>query len=420
MKISFAQILKNMLAQRTRLILTILAVAWGTFTIALMLAVGEGLRLTFGNTMENAGTATLIISGAESSESFHGQASKVKVDFTEDDLQLLKKEFEGKADIAGEIEWNVKLYGSTKKTTRRGRPVMAVSENYGSIHKINVAKPGRFLNHLDDANRRQVIVLGTNTAEKLFKPNENPVGKFVYLDSTPFLVIGVQKETLQLIETGKMPDNFLNWVPYSTYHALTTKRNYSSFTIAPKNIADTPQLENIARQIIAKPRALNPDDPSIISVIHLQEEKEKLNIFFKGIETVLGIIGALTLVVAGVGIANVMYISVKRATREIGIRMALGAKPYEILLYYATEAVLTTALGGILGFLMAFGLVYFIQHIPVHSEVLDHLGNPRPILSFSVILMVMLVLGAIGILAGIFPARKAALINPAEALRHEK
>jgi putative ABC transport system permease protein len=115
-----------------------------------------------------------------------------------------------------------------------------------------------------------------------------------------------------------------------------------------------------------------------------------------------------------------MYISVKRATREIGVRMALGAKPYEILIYYATEAILTTGIGGILGFLLAFGLVFFLQHLPVHSEVLNHLGNPRPVLSFNVFCIVMIVLGTIGLLAGLFPARKAALINPAEALRHEK
>lgn len=414
------QILKNMMVQKTRLILTILAVAWGTFTIALMLAVGEGLRVTFGNTIKDAGSGALIISGAESTTSFQGQANGVKIKFSEDDLIALKKELENQADITGEAEWNVKLVSANKKTSRRGRPVMAVNPNYADIHGIKVDPPGRFLNVLDDLYRRQVIVLGTRTVEKLFKPNENPVGKYIFIEDTPFLVIGVQSPMIQLIETGKMPDNFMNWIPYSTYQALTSNRNYTSFIIAPHELSQISRIEKEVRRLIARTRALDVDDPGILNVINLEEEKENLMLFLKGMEWILGIIGGLTLVIAGVGIANVMYISVKRATREIGIRMSLGAKTHEILWYYTAEAILTTLMGGFLGFLLAFLLVYFLQHLPVHSEVMDHLGNPRPVLSFNVIFIVMFVLGTIGLLSGIFPARKASRIHPAEALRHEK
>ncbi len=415
-----SQILKNMMVQKTRLILTILAVAWGTFTIALMLAVGEGLRVTFGNTIKDSGTGALIISGAVSTESFQGQGNGVKVNFSEDDLHALKKELSDKADVTGEAEWNVKLVSASKKATRRGRPVMAVNANYADIHGIKVDPPGRFLNVLDDINRRQVIVLGIRTVEKLFKPKENPVGQYIFIEDTPFLVIGVQSKIIQLIETGKMPDDFMNWIPYSTYQALTANRNYTSFIIAPFELSQIPRIEKDVRRLIARTRALNADDPGILNVINLQEEKEKLILFLKGMEWILGIIGGLTLIIAGVGIANVMFISVKRATREIGIRMSLGARTHEILWYYTSEAILTTLMGGLLGFLLAFALVYFLQHLPVHSEVMDHLGNPRPILSFNVIFIVMIVLGTIGLLSGIFPARKASRIHPAEALRHEK
>ncbi|HEX2549631.1 MAG TPA: FtsX-like permease family protein, partial [Gammaproteobacteria bacterium] len=288
------------------------------------------------------------------------------------------------------------------------------------IHGIKVNPPGRFLNVLDDVYRRQVIVLGLHSVERLFKPKENPVGQYIFVDNSPFMVIGVQRKNLQLLSTGKMPDDYLNWIPYSTYQALTANRNYTGFIIAPNQLADIPRIEQEIRKVIARTRGLNADDPGILNVINLQEEKEKLILFLKGMEWILGVIGGLTLLVAGVGIANVMYISVKRATREIGIRMALGARTYEILCYYTVEAVLTTLLGGLLGFLLAFGLIYFLQHLPVQSEVMEHLGNPRPVLSFNVIFIVMLVLGTIGLLSGIFPARKASLIHPAEALRHEK
>jgi putative ABC transport system permease protein len=134
---------------------------------------------------------------------------------------------------------------------------------------------------------------------------------------------------------------------------------------------------------------------------------------------VLGLIGTLTLIVAGVGIANVMFISVKRATREIGIRMALGATSYKIMAYYGLEALITTAIGGIIGLLMAKGVVVIINKIPMKAELLQYFGSPRPVLSWTVMIVVIAILGAIGFLAGFFPARKAALINPAEALRYE-
>lgn len=415
--ISITHILKNMFSNRTRLFLTILAVAWGTFSIASMLAVGDGLRMTFANAINSTGEAALVISGHQSTQPYRGQPSGIKVILTQEDLDRLRLAMHGSALVTGQKEWAVKIHKGNK--THRGPPLTAVDTQYDRIHGVGVLPGGRFINAEDERLRRQVIVLGTKTIAKIFKPRENPIGQFVYLEGKPFLVIGVQRKTLQLISTNSVPDIFTNWIPYSTYQEVTNDRTYDTFIIAPYDLKDVATLQRIAKHVIASRRQLNPDDPGIVNFINLENEKTKINLFSYGIEIFLGVIGALTLVVAGVGIANVMYISVKRATREIGIRMAIGATSYEILFYYACEALITTAIGGAIGLVMAKGLVILVNKIPMNSELLDYFGNPRPILSWNVMLVVILILGVIGFIAGIFPAKKAASINPAEALRYE-
>lgn len=415
---SISYILKNMFTHRTRLILTVLAVAWGTFSIASMLAVGEGLRLTFDQVVNKAGEAALIVSGNQSTEAFRGQANGIKVTLNQDDLDRLSSAMSDRALVTGNYMWDVKLLNG--KNTLRYNPVTVVGQQYDIIYGLSLLPGGRFINAEDERLKRKVIVLGSKTAQELFKPQENPVGKYIYIEKTPFLVIGLQRKTLQFISTNSIHDDYTAWIPFSTYQILTQDRTYSNFIVAPFNLNDVPLLKNIVRHIIASPRQLNPNDPGILNFIDLQKEKRKINLFSYGIEIFLGVIGALTLVIAGVGIANVMFISVKRATREIGIRMTLGATTYEILFYYVCEALFTTAIGGIIGLLMAKILVWLVNQIPMKSELLEYFGSPRPILSFNIMLIVIILLGAVGFVAGVFPARKAALINPAEALRHEK
>ena len=136
-------------------------------------------------------------------------------------------------------------------------------------------------------------------------------------------------------------------------------------------------------------------------------------------ELFLGIVGGLTLIIAGIGIANVMFASVKKATRDIGIRMAVGARTDQILIHYIFEALFATLIGGTLGFVIAWSVVKGIGLIPISSDILIQMGKPKPVLSLTVIIVVMITLGLVGFLAGFFPARKASLINPAEALRHD-
>jgi putative ABC transport system permease protein len=410
-------IFKNLWRQRSRFFLTILAVVWSTFSITIMLSVGEGLRLTFGRVIANTGSAVLIVANGETTEAYHGVGAGMKLHLTDQDLLLLKNALKDKASITGDAKWDVKIFYNDK---RSGGSVIPVSLNYHKLHGIQIAQGGRFINSEDERLHRQVIVLGSHSVEKLFLPHVNPVGKYVYLQKKPFLVVGQQEETMQLIDYNNGPDNYLNWIPYSTYQTLTATHVFNNFLIAPYNLSDSTYVENLTRKLFSLQHKINPADLGTLTFTNLQTKKEKINLFFYGIEIILGLIGTLTLLVAAIGIANVMFISVKSSTREIGLRMALGAKTWEIMRDYASEAIIATGIGGFLGVGAAWLVIKFLNQIHINSQVFAHLGNPRPHLSLSLVGIIVILLCIVSLVAGIFPARKAAYINPALALKHEK
>lgn len=408
-------LIKDMYVNKMRLILTIIAVAWGTFSVGTMLAVGEGLRLTFSKAIQ-CGSEALIVTPGESTRIYKGQPNHRVVEFTQEDLRYLQEFFAQDALITASAQWNNNIYYGKEGSSAA---ITAVDDHYTQAHPIHLLSNSRFINYQDVKFHRQVIVLGKQSAEKLFKKDENPIGKFVILANRPFLVIGVQKNSLQLFATNRIPDNYTNWIPITSYQDLTNQNHFNNFVIAPFDLLKTKNFQDQITTFLAKLKVLDSNDAGILNFIDLQDKKKKLTSFLVGLEIFLGIIGGLTLIVAGVGIANVMFISITRSTRNIGIKMAVGATPRHILLYFALEALLTTSLGGFLGLILTKLFLFLLTFLPMHSPVFEFFGNPEPILSLNVIFIVILFLGAIGFLAGIFPARKASLINPAEALRYE-
>lgn len=409
------EIAQDLFYEKTRIVLTILAIAMGTFAIAIMLAIGEGMRLNFARTMANTGEKLLTITSGVTSKIYRGMISNEQLKLTKHDMDAVAV-LPNVAGIAPKYKFNSQLRYHDRNIYYAD--FYAVTPEYASIHRAQVGPTQRFISTFDFEQRSSVVVIGARTADKLFAPEQNPVGDTIYIDNRPFMIIGVMQKKPQMHYAG-IPDDELNWIPASTYELLNNPQQIDAIEVSYKDLELLPQTKATIQKVIALNHGADPSDPSIVNFSDLEKEQKETNKFFIGMQIFLGIIGSLTLLIAGVGIANVMYASVARATRQIGLQMALGATTKHILLHYISESLVATVIGGILGIIVTMLAVYLIRLIPMQGTLIEHTGKPEPVLSFLVLAIVIVVLGIVGFIAGLFPALKATKVDPAETLVYE-
>jgi len=413
--LTLRRILKDLFQEKTRMILTILAVAWGTFTITSMLSVGEGLRLTFAKAVADSGHNVLEVQGGFTSKTENGLMANRRISLMQKDYRDIQSYVQNIVRMSPQYDWNViTRYGKMEDTIR----FKAVSPDFAAINQISIQKGGRFISPLDVETKKPVVVLGTETLKQFFGENENPVGKTLWVGHKKFLVIGVMQKKSE-IAASHAPDAFLNWIPYSTYVLYQNPQTIKRISMTYQDEARLKTMEKEIQRVIARNHGVSADDEGIVSFTEMANRQAKINTFFIGLQVFLGIIGALTLLVAGVGIANVMFASVSRSMHEIGLKMAIGARTYQILSQYIIESLLATLIGGLIGIVLSGLLVVGINVIPMSGKLIDAIGKPTPVLSWFVIFLVIFVLGIMGVLAGFFPALKASRIDPTEALRYE-
>ena len=434
--IFFSEIIKDIVGQRRRFLLTVLAIAWSTASISIMLSIGEGLRQHFFETFASAGKSLLVVSPGVTSMAYQGTSIGTPLLFTERDVELIKT-LDNVKTVITEYTFSSRL---RLKNADVATSLVAVTPEFMQTRRIDVFPEGRFINDIDATSMRRVIVLGNHIAKNLLseagsvkrkkrftlfddealsqEEARELIGKTVLQGNKMFTIIGVAKDKIQMSGYGA-PDNETTWMPASTFALLGETRYFSNLIIVPKNPSEQTALIITIRQALGALHHVNAVDESALHFWDSYEEQKETHQFFLNLQFFLGFIGFITLLVAGIGITNVVTISVKRATRDIGIRMALGARAYHIVIYYMTEAFVATFIGGAIGFLITAGVVFGINQCEISGPMADMLNQFKPILSFQVIFIVAGLLGLIGFLAAFFPARNAAHIDPAKALQHE-
>ncbi|MCA3958713.1 ABC transporter permease [Vibrio vulnificus] len=427
MLLPMRQIFQEMAAEKLRLGLTILAVAWATLCITAMLAVGEGIRQGVLRTAQNGNGNLIYLTGGMASidhGAFHqGKFLTLKIE----DVGVVQALPEVKS-VAPTARWNEPITVGDRGSWQQP---LAVTTEFAAMTNLAPREGGRWFNPLDQKQMRKVVVLGYSLAADLFNPVEDfswfapvtlqvdPVGQKVKIGSEEFTVIGVLKKNSAEIEQGDLI-NYSSFVPLATWKRFHANGEIGGINVEPQMDANRIQLAQTIRQVIARKHGASVSDEQVVQVDDMFLKQKSMQQFLIGLQSFLGIIGFVTLAVAGVGIANVMYATVKRSTRDIGVRMAVGATPTAIRLHYLVQSLMTMMLGGVLGLGVTYALVSAISAINLDGNVFyEDLGKPVPELSWIVVTIVIATLVIIGVASAWLPANRAAKVSPLEALQSE-
>ncbi|MGZ4788119.1 MAG: ABC transporter permease [Terriglobales bacterium] len=412
----FGQSWVSLLRNRVRSILTMLGIAWGVVSVVLLLAFGEGLGGAILTATGNMGNAVLVMWPGQTSMQAGGQRAGRKVRYEYEDIQAIRDEVPIIRRVSAESVDNFGFKTGTRVVSIQTRGIEA---GYNNMRKLIIGE-GRFIEDGEFASRKPVVVLGNAAAHRIFQ-GAPAVGQTVLVAGRTFEVVGVMIKKIQ-DSMYEGPDDEQAFVPYDVFNELKGEKYPQMIVFQPIDATLHLQALAAARTVVARRHHFDPTDEKATPTWDTVDSGQMIRAFAIGLEAILGIIGALTLGVGGVGVMNIMLVSVTERTREIGLRKAIGARPRHILVQFLLEALVITAIGGAAGVIGSWLLTVVIPPMPLYSEfykTTNHQGDIFLNASMNVMLISTFILGLVGITSGFWPALKASRLQPIEALRTE-
>ena len=401
---------------RLRSILTMMGIVWGLTTVVLLLGYGQSVSAGVLNAFLGIGNNVIMVWEGQTSMQAGGQRAGKRIHFKYEDVEAIREEAPLVRMVSA--EWDDPFpykYGDRVVTVQS----KAVQYPYGEMRKLNVAE-GRYFEESDFTEHRHVLIVGPNAAKKVFG-NRDPVGEFVTINGGSWEVIGLLRLKIQ-DSSNNGPDNENFFMPFESMSDINDRRDPEMIVFQ----AVLPLLHKAAlgqvREVLARRHNFNPKDDKSTPEWDTVDDSKDIQQFGLALQLILGFIGTLTLGVGGVGVMNIMLVSVTERTKEVGLRKALGARNRDIAWQFLVEALVLTFAAGAVGMLVSFVLAHAIPPMPLYSamyKTANHEGDIFLKTSSSVMLTAFVILTLVGITAGLWPAWKAAHMEPVEALRHE-
>jgi putative ABC transport system permease protein len=401
----------------TRSFLTMLGIVWGIATVTLLVAYGSSFRQILVNGFDAFGKSVVICWPQQTSEQPGGQRAGKKVVFEQQDVDMVKATAPLVKYVCRETVKRPGIaYGDRMVGTAA---IRGVCPEYGEMRN-EVPSEGRWITASDELERRRIAFLGSHVREQLFS-GRPAVGETVQIGGVRFTVVGVMEKKIQLSNYFSSDDDSV-WIPFSTAGDLWNTKEAQVLIFAPV----APQFEKKAMDqvlaAVATRQQFSPTDKKAIQMFGRDEFRPIIDALTIGLQVLLTFIGALTLGIGGVGVMNIMLVSVDERIREIGLRRALGARKWHIKFQFLSETLMIMMMGGAIGVLMSYAIAAAVGTLPLMGPLFEDTSGKADIhlqISFMTVVVSAIVLLIVGVLSGMVPALRASKLDPVEALRYE-
>ncbi|HOI29319.1 MAG TPA: ABC transporter permease [Melioribacteraceae bacterium] len=395
--------IRSIMKSRMRSLLTALGIIIGVAAVVVMVAIGDGAQKQVEDQIASLGSNLIVITPGASLSGGVNRGMGTFNRFTFDDVDRIKDEASLISGVTPIVRSGGQIIGGVGNWFTQ---VQGVSPDYLEIRSWKL-KSGEFFTERDVLARSKVCVLGSEVANNLF-PDDDPIGQQVRIRNVPFRIIGVLTEKGQT-SVGTSNDDIILAPSRTVHERLSGGRFISSIQVSALTPEQIPKAKEELRRIMRDAHKLTQGEDDDFTIQDQADLATAATETSKILTILLGSVAGVSLIVGGIGIMNIMLVSVTERTREIGIRLSIGARASDILIQFLTEAIVLSLAGGILGVALSFGVAYILNNYT--SQV----ANIQP----EIILLAFGFAGAIGIFFGFYPARKASRLNPIDALRYE-
>jgi putative ABC transport system permease protein len=398
---------------KSRSVLTAFGVFWGMFMLVVMVGAGVALQRGMSSQIEGFATNSCFIWADQTAMPYKGFKKGRSWNMKNEDIPIILNK-------VPEIQYLAPVLfggGGSNNVTRNDKVgSFSVKGNYPSYNKIDesIMLKGRYINDIDISEKRKVCVIGERVLEVLFPNNEDPIGKFIQVNGIYFQVIGVAQHTSDINIGGRSEETIV--LPFSTMQqAFDQGDNIHFIAATAKPGIKVKVIEDKIHSVLKARHDIAPDDNKAVGGMNIEDQFTMFLYLGIGIASLIWIVGLGTLFAGGIGVSNIMLVTVRERTKEIGIRRALGATPQNIIAQILSESIILTLIAGVTGLMFGVGILAAVGAALSHGD--QFFKDPQ--ISFGVAVASLFILLIIGTLAGFIPANRALSIKPIEAIREE-